>query len=270
MNKRIIFAATGVLTLVVGAAQASVNGITIADASSGNYTLTSVTVTRGASGIHTYLPNQLTNIDLTDVGATGSVLATQSGAGLPAVGNRAELLEDNRMDTGVINPVSTAADADFSFEVTFLHPVVNSDGEDILVFELGGNDTTRFWINNDRANQSLDIAPANFSSDLLTGMPFDLYSYNNAGDIDINTMAELESPTGFTFNSSSTSSVNAAGIDLSSFGIPLGGTLSSLRFQAVTGRIDPVMIVGLPAVPEPASLALLIPGLLGLRQHRAR
>lgn len=260
MSKRIILAGVCALSLMAGAANAGVSGITIADASSGNYTLTSVTVTRGSAGTITYVPTQLTGIDLTDVGATGTPLAAQSGTGLPAAGARAALLEDNRLDSGVINPVSTAAAADFSFEVTFLHPVVNSTGDDILVFELGGNDTTRFWINNDRT-QYHDIAPGNFSSDLLTGMPYSLYSYNNNGDVDINDLAELESSTGFSFNANSTSSVNAAGIDLSLFGIPLGGTLTSMRFQSVgTNRLDPVMIVGLPVVPEPATSTLALAG----------
>jgi hypothetical protein len=269
-----LFSVAGSLAISAAAsvAGASVIGATVADASSGNYTLTSVSVNRSGAGIFTYVPSQLTGVDLTDVGATGTPLLIPSGASLPPdhVGARAALLEDGRLDTGVINPVSVAAAADFSFEVTFLSPVTNSNGEDVLVFEIGGNDTTRFWINNDRAGSSHDVAPGDFSAALLSGMPFSTVNYNNGGDIDINTLLELESETGFSAPVASSGNIHAAGLDLSDFGVAPGATVASIRFQAVSGRLDPVLIGGLPAVPEPSSLALLaLVGLGTLKRPRA-
>src|SRR5688500_14863911 len=76
-------------------AAAAVIGATVADASSGDYTLTSVSVTRGGAGTFTYVPSQLTGVDLTDVAAVSlPFLAPGTNASIPAPGTRATLLED--------------------------------------------------------------------------------------------------------------------------------------------------------------------------------
>ena len=264
---------------VAGAARGAVIGATIADASSGNYTLTSVSVTRASAGTFTYVPANLTNVQLTDVASFATPLLVPGlNAAVPAPGTRASLLEDWRLDSGVIEPFSTAGGALDSFEVTFLNPVVNSAGEDILVFDAGAQETTFFYINNDDsaagdAGSPQRLAPANFSSTLVN-VNYSLFSYNDglgsgSASQNVDTLEELESPTGFTFSSNGTQvGIAAAGLDLSNFGVPLGGTVSSIRFQAVSGRIDPVLIVGLPAVPEPAGLGLLAAGSLLLRRTR--
>jgi hypothetical protein len=251
-----------VVTVVAAAtatpARATLLGVTVADASSGNYTLTSLSLTRGSGGTLTYLPGQLIGVDLTDVAAVQLPLAVQSGASLPATGTRAALLEDGRLDTGVINPFSTGAAPEDSFEVTFRSPVVNSAGDDLVVLEIGTGDPTRFWVNNDRTGHGVDVAASNFTGSLLSGMPFTLYSYNNAGDQNVNDLAELESSVGFTFNKNDTGTIAGIALDLSSFGIPLGSSVSSLRFQSIgaTSRIDPVYIAGLPPVPVPGDANL--------------
>ena len=265
-----IAAAAMLAAMPASSASAAVIGATVADASSGNYTLTSVSVTRGSAGTFTYVPSQLTGVDLTDVGATGSVLLVPNNASVPAPGTRSTLLEDGRLDTGVINPVSTSAAVDFSFEVTFSNPVVNSDGEDILVFEVGGGDPTRFYANGNAA-QSFDVTASNFATNLLSGMPITLYAYSG-GTVD--DLAELETSTTYTLDAggSNPSSVAAVGLDLSSFGIPTGATISSLRFQTTntSSRLDPVLIVGLPAVPEPAGAAVAALAFSGVLLSRRR
>lgn len=231
-------------------ASAAVVGVTVADASSGNYTLTSLSMTRGSAGNFTYLPSQLTGVDLTDVASVQLPLAVQRNTGLPAVGTRATLLEDGRLDTGVINPFSTGAAADASFEVTFRKPVINSTGDDLVILEIGSGDPTRFWINNDRTNQGYEVTTANFTPAVISGMPFTLYKYANGTDQNVDNLTELESATGFAFDKDDTGSVVGLGLDLSVFGVPLGSSVASLRFQSVgTARIDPVYIVGLPPVP---------------------
>ncbi len=256
-------------------AHGAVIGATVADASSGDYTLTSVSVTRGGAGTFTYTPAQLTGVDLTDVAAFATpLLVPGNNASLPAPGTRATLLEDGRLDSGIIEPFSTAGATLDSFEVTFRNPVVNSAGEDILVFDIGGLETTFFYINNDdsqaaNAASPQRVAPADFATGLLQ-VNYSLFSYNNGGDQNVNDVAELESPLGYAFSSNGTGvGVSAVGLDLTDFGVAPGATVSSLRFQAVSGRIDPVLIVGLPAVPEPAGLALLgLGGMALLRRTR--
>jgi hypothetical protein len=273
---KLFLAGMGGAIAVAGApAAAAVIGATVADASSGDYTLTSVSVTRGGAGTFTYVPTQLTGVDLTDVAAFATpLLVPGNNASLPAPGTRATLLEDGRLDSGVIEPFSTAGATLDSFEVTFLNPVVNSVGEDILVFDIGGLETTFFYINNDDSQADNAASPqrvdsSDFASNLLQ-VNYSLFSYNNGGDQNVNDLAELESPVGYAFSSNGTGvGVSAVGLDLSDFGVAAGGTISSIRFQGVSGRIDPVVIAGLPAVPEPSGLALLgLGGTALLRRKR--
>jgi hypothetical protein len=179
--KLLAVAIGGAAAATVSTASAAVVGVTIADASSGNYTLTSVTISRGGAGTFTYLPGQLTGVDVTDIAATGNSIAVQSAASVPAAGTRATMLEDGRLDTGLINPFSTSSPATDAFEVTFLAPVVNSTGADVVVFEIGAGDPTAFWVNDDRVANRHDVAAADFNTNLLTGMPFTQYAYANPG-----------------------------------------------------------------------------------------
>jgi hypothetical protein len=250
-------AATGLIA--AAAARGSLVGVTIVDASSGDYTLTSITVDRGANTF-TYVPADLIGVDLTDVDAFQIPLLTQGNASLPAAGTRAALIEDGRLDTGVVNITTTNGTPDRSMELTFASPVINSDGEDILLLELDGGDSVRFWINDDRTNRSADVAAASFSGSLISGMPYTAFAYNNAGDQDINSLSELESPLGFTANPTTEGTIRGVGLDLSAVGVPLGGSVDRIRLQSIAGaggRVDPVFIAALPPVPEPAALALL-------------
>jgi hypothetical protein len=253
--------------------RATVIGATVADASSGNYTLTSVSVTRAGAGTFTYVPSQLIGVDLTDVDAFQTPLLVQNGSSLPAPGTRATLLEDGRLDTGVINITTTNGTPDRSVEVNFLTPVINSAGEDLLLFDMGGDDPIRFWVNNNRNEpDSEDFATTSFSDNLLSGVPHTLYSYNNGGDQDINSLAELESAVGFSGPVGGSGAIRALGVDLSLLGVPAGGSISSIRFQSIAvsggGRADPVMIVGLPAVPEPTGFACVVAAAIGLAVRR--
>lgn len=248
-------------------------GATIVDASSGDYSLTSVSVTRGGAGTLTYEPFQLTGVALTDVDAFDIPLLVPRGGALPAAGSRAALLQDNRLDTGVINITTTNGTADRSVEVMFAAPIVNSAGEDILIFEAGGDDSIRWWIDNDRTNKSADLATAAYSGNLLT-VPFSRYRYRNGADGNLLSLADLETAADrYAFADDNGGTINALGLDLSSVGVPLGGSVTSIRFQSLAnggGRIDPVLIVGLPAVPEPATAASLATLALAAARRRRR
>jgi hypothetical protein len=261
MKSAIWFLSSVAAMLGGGSASAAVVGATIADASSGNYTLTSVTISRGGAGTFTYLPGQLTGVDVTDIAATGNSIAVQSGASVPAAGTRATMLEDGRLDTGIINPFSTSAPATDAFEVTFLSPVTNSTGADIVVFEIGAGDPTAFWVNDDRVNNRHDVVAADFNTNLLTGMPFTQYAYANpGGGSNVNGLTDLEAASGWSgTGTNSSTAVAAVELDLSAFGIAPGATVTSLRWQTTNtiSRLDAVYVAGLPAVPEPTGLALL-------------
>ena len=244
------------LSMLAGGAtaRATVIGVTVADASSGDYTLTSVSVTRGGAGTFTYVPSQLIGVDLTDVDAFSVPILVPSGASLPAAGTRATLIEDGRLDTGVINITTTNGTPDRSVELAFDAPVVNSAGADILIFNIGNDDGIRWWINDDRTNRSADLPASSLSSNLLTGITLTQYAYTpNSGNI--LSLADLESDaSNFSFDSTGSSTVNAFELDLSSVGVAAGGSVDRIRFQSLTsgGRADPVLVAGLPAVPEPA------------------
>ncbi len=251
--------------------RAAVTGATVADATTANYNLTSVTVDRGSAGSITYLPSQLTGVDLTDVAAYSVPLMTQNNASIPAPGTRATLLEDNRLDTGVTSPVTYFNPIDLAFEVTFLRPVVNSTGDDIVLFTLGSNTTTQFYINNDKSQYANVVMDAN-SPKVVSGVTVGRIGYKNpnTNSATVYDLAELESPTGYFFATTLTYDVYAASIDLSSFGVPLGGSVSSLRFQAASNRISPVYIAGLPAVPEPTALIWMVGASVGLLRPSRR
>ena len=279
MNRMKSFAAAiGLAVAAAGAAApaaAAVIGATVADASSGDYTLTSVSVTRSGAGTFTYVPSQLTGVDLTDIAAVSlPILVPGTNASIPAPGTRATLLEDGRLDSGVLSPFSAGNPPLNSFEVTFLQPVVNSAGEDIVVFEIGALESTLFFINNDNnTTDGIDrheqIDAADFATNLLQ-VNYSLFSYNNGGDQTVDDLGELESATGYAFDSNGVGvGVSAVGLDLSDFGVAPGATIASLRFQSInTNRIDPVFIAGLPAVPEPAGVAVL--GLSGIALLKRR
>jgi hypothetical protein len=279
MNSVKLFAAAigWAVAAAAAPAMAAVIGATVADASSGDYTLTSVSVTRGGAGTFTYVPSQLTGVDLTDVAAVSlPFLAPGTNASIPAPGTRATLLEDGRLDSGVLSPFSAANPALNSFEVTFLQPIVNSAGEDIVVFEIGALESTLFFINNDNdttdgVDRHEQIDAADFATNLLQ-VNYSLFSYNNGGDQTVDDLGELESATGYQFDSNGVGvGVSAVGLDLSDFGVAPGATIASLRFQSInTNRIDPVFIAGLPAVPEPAGVALLGLGGTALLLRRKR
>src|SRR5687768_13105761 len=115
----VLVAATLAIAAAAPRASATTIGVTVADASSGNYTLTSDSVTRGAAGTFTYVPSELIGVDLKDVDAFQTPLLVPNGSSLPAPGTRATLLEDGRLDTGVINITTTNGTPDRSVELTF-------------------------------------------------------------------------------------------------------------------------------------------------------
>jgi hypothetical protein len=254
-------------------ASAAIVGITVSDASTGNYTLTSVTLNRGAA-TPTYTPGQFIGVDVTGWQSIADPILTGRGQGLPATGSRAALLDgDWRVDTGLLNPFSTPGPDENTVKpayvagVQFQQAVVNSDGPDIVFFELGVGDPVDITINSTSKTYASGSG-GGWTQNLITSMPFDRYQSPGG---DVLSLSQLESRSDFLLaENTNTSSVAGLPIDLSDFGIPVGGTASFLSWDANTSsRVDAVVIAGLPAVPEPGALALLsVGGLVALRRRR--
>jgi len=242
---------------------ASLLGITVADASSGDYELTSASVIRGDVGLVTYTPDQFIGVELVGWQSIGDPILTGRNHGLAAVGDRAALLDgDWRVDTGLLNPFTNVGPNEngqtpqFVAGVQFLKPLTNFMGADILFFELGTGDGVDITINGITKNYAAGTA-GGWTPNLLTGMPFDRYSSTSGNVL---SLAQLESRTNFTLaENTGTSAVAGLAIDLDDFGIARGASTSFMAWEATsTSRVDVVAIAGLPPVPEPASITVVV------------
>lgn len=246
-----------VLLAVSAGVQAGVTGITQT-----GFVLETVTVDRNGTA-YVYNETDLIDVDLTAFNGASGVLLVSNGGSVPAPGSRATLIEDNRVDTGIINPDRGGDKMSFDLAT----PLVNSEGADLVVFEIDpsneSGDTLRAFINGIALNIASD-------GPVLGAVSADVYS-GTTGDVD--SLTELET-TAFTKNSDPTQALFAYSIDLSDFGIALGASITSFQMGAALSgdTIDYVYVAGLPVgvVPEPASLSLLgLSSLMLIRRRRA-
>lgn len=246
--------------LLASPSHASIQGVTT---SGPGVTLTSVTVNRGGTNF-VYPSGDLIGIDVTAFNGNANVILVGAGGAAPAPGSRATLLDgDFRLDTGIINPdpIVTAVG------VTFNSPVINSLGTDIVFFEFDfadeGNDGLLISINGSTQTLLPDSGP--FAGDFTSRV-----AVSTLGNVD--SLAELERDPFSTANTNNTTqSAWGYSIDLSTFGVAPGASISSFTFGSApnTATIDPVFIAGLPPViPEPTSC--LIWGLFGLVAMKRR
>lgn len=241
---------------------ASILGITVADASSGDYELTSVTIIRGDAGLVTHTPDEFVGVDLVGWQSIGDPILTGRNHGIPAVGNRAALLDgDWRVDTGLLNPFTNVSPDEnaqtppFVAGVQFLEPVKNFTGAEILFFELGAGDGVDITINGITKNYAAGTA-GGWTQNLITGMPFDRYSTSG----NVLSLTQLESRTDFTLaENTGTSAVAGLAIDLDDFGIARGASITFMAWEATStaSRVDAVVIAGLQPVPEPTTLTFV-------------
>ena len=198
--------------------------------------------------------SDLINVTLTDFDDTngGTIMITPGGSsGTPA--DRSSVLEDLRIDTGFANPESA--------EFTFNTPIINRAGVDFLFFDYGGRDAFSITTPN---NISINAASSD-GKDVGLALSTNLRNGPN-----ITTVQELEAAdfTPRAGNPSNASRQGIIGFDLDDFGYLAGESVSFITFNDIGGS-DPVLVLGVQAVPEPGSLALIgVGGLLVLTRKR--
>ncbi|MBU0640497.1 MAG: hypothetical protein KKB50_16665 [Planctomycetes bacterium] len=144
------------------------------------------------------------------------------------------------IDDGMANePNDTIVEMDFAAGAA-----VNIAGSDLVMFDGRFSENSYYFsVDYDGFATELSLPLTAFSD---TGVNRTYY-YNGAGPYDADVMA--------------------AEIDLSFFGVPLGGSVTSVRFRTTdNGQADPLGVGSL--VPEPASATLLCLGALALIRRR--
>ena len=228
--------------------------------------LSTVTVDGRVYSLADLIGVTLTTFDSDSAG----VLLTQGNNGLPQVpspGSRATLIQDNRLDTGVINQGRAADDS----TVVFGSAIYNRPGTDIFLLEFdptseNGNDGLQV-----RINGITKSYPTSEGILLLADLTSDVFS-SNSGTVD--SLFELENDAFSRTSENVTQSIFGYSIDLSDFGIASGGSVTSMQFGSASSTsvatIDPVFIAGLTYIPEPATASLGLLGLAGLMMRRRR
>lgn len=241
LNFRVI-AALAIAISTTSSAFGVVTGMTNSGSDFGD-----VTVLRGGTSF-TYDLSEVTGIaDVTAFnGESASVILTGDGQALPAAGSRQTLLEDDRIDTGLINE-ENAGGVTAGAALTFDAPIVNSVGVDIVFFEINpgtSGDTFRVTINgvtNTIGDDGMVLTAAQQPDS-------DLYA-STAGEV--NTLAQLESDTFTKASDISGQALFAYSIDLSDFGVAVGDAVGSMEIASATSGStgDPTFFAGLPEVP---------------------
>lgn len=231
---------------LAGSLQAAVTGFTLS-----SNTLVDVTVDG-----QTHAAASLINVTLSDIDDSNAQLILTQGSAVPASGSRAALLSDLRVDTGLANTSR--------IELTFDTAIKNRSGIDLLIFDLSGfdNDSMTVTFPNTQTSGALNSGNTYQNG---TGITFNLASSSD----DPTTVAELEAATFSTPQQFSSSATGVAGIDLSNYGYAVGDSISSIVITGSGNLVDPVLVLGIEAVPEPATLALCVIGGLVLVPKRA-
>ncbi|QNN21853.1 hypothetical protein HED60_06055 [Planctomycetales bacterium ZRK34] len=181
----------------------------------------------------TYAASRLINVTLTDVDDSSIQLIYFRDTALTS--DRSSVIEDLSINTGIANLMSG--------EFMFNAPVVNRPGIDFVLFDFGGqNEAFSITLN------SVTQGYSTLDTTVITGLLIEAYSTTDP----VTTVAELEAVSFPANTDSSASLTGAIGIDLDDFGLATGASATSFLFTST--NVDPLLIVGLPAVPSPSAL----------------
>jgi len=212
--------------------------------------------------------------------------AANIGAADPGFGNRATLMEDFALNTGLINPgdqgaltpsqqaqVGPSATGINGLGVQFVGGLVNGPGIDVVVAEIddgaGGDLGDAFIVSRlDGVAGSISILDNSYTT-------FGSIQQTSLVDTTATSLDFFENFSGWTANNPNSAGWVAVGFDLSDLGYDDFDVVQSLFISNPTGtsnNIDLTLVTGLftPPVPEPSSATLLALGCVGAALNRRR
>ena len=250
-----------------GAARGEVTGYTVARKGR-DTVLTSVTVERGDRAV-VFKPEKLIRARVTHFQSSdGANVITPAGAGVPIPTERAWLLSDGKLNSGLINPggqakplatspVLAGPEATPGFAVAFEQPVINLPGDDVVFFEfqrkeaspLGGDAFHVGPLEVEANLRAVTVEAFDIPWDDPRAMPIGAFDFYRA-DAPPQSFADLRNARLSLIGTPNDFKALAVGIDLSDLGYAEGAAVSGLFFQDCDGKgllVDPVLVAGLPA-----------------------
>ena len=251
--------------------------------------LTSVSVQRG-TGTVVFDAKRLIGVRLVAFNSPSPTIAACPGGAPPPAGARAALLQDNSLNTGILNPggqqeplttdpVLAGPNATPGMAVRFTRPVVNLPGDDVVVFELHRR------LASPPKGDAFHVSPLHFAPGLrsltvhafdvhldhpkvLPIAGFDLYRFAGAS----RSLADIERAGIARTNGAPLDDfkIMAVGIDLSDLGYAPAAEVEGLFLQnkgAGGMMLDPLLLAGLPA-PEPPNVLAKAPPIVTPRSPR--
>lgn len=225
--------------------------------------LAGVNVQRGGD-FYGYTYEDMIGVTLSGINVPSATSRTVLLYADPLDSNRDQTMNDQFVNTGLYRPGD--GPGDFSagaeyFKLDFEHPVKNDTGPDLLVtsiafdFSSGSQShPTDYFVSFDGSNSSLVTSSApEFRLSGVDSIPY--YSYQG-GVTSPSDLAGPVSHTGGLGNSTATATPTIQSLDLANLGIAPGATVSSIWIQdsSLNGNgFYPTMVLGLPAIPEPAT-----------------
>ncbi|HUT35974.1 MAG TPA: PEP-CTERM sorting domain-containing protein [Planctomycetota bacterium] len=251
--------------------------------------LDSVSLYRDELGHVTVPAADLIGVDLVHFKSTTNQgnLYFPTGASAPGAGNRASLIEDLALNTGVINPgAGTGLTVDpimnspdqsgtntQGMGVLFSTPVLNGPGPDVILFEIDDGAPDAFVVSPIVFGTRTDLNAVSFlSADYvpLDTSPLGYQVYNASSPV--TSLLALETLGFGPGSSGNPHQFFGALIDLSDLGYGAYEPVSGLFLQSLDSgnTFDPTLIVGLQSefIPEPATMFLLAGGLACLARRR--